>query len=193
MAYKVSDIESWIGEPTLAFWKSMGPTNIPKPKGGYTYSDNDKFATMSQGSAAAYAKKVLKDVELSEVNVMNVGPFWLKIGALAEKKRFGRCLHLAGMALLHLVENKIFNNVTIRIVGARNYDHHFVVLVMQNPEKEWQYFVVDIWQGCVDGSKKFVYNYNGYYYTAGQVDVLCEFRGGSRDKDLVMAKNARAT
>jgi len=187
MGYTIKDVEGWIGEATLTEWKQMTPTNIPKPQGGYTYTDKDAQATNTSGSAAAWVEGKLKALDATAKEfggAQKIGGFWAKLGAITKKTKIGRCLHMSGLAAVDLLSNTNFDNVKISIVGSTSYDHHFVLLDIYHPtDKAWQRFVVDVWQGRVDKSNTFVYtDANHPYYRHGNLEVFFEFLHGAHQR-----------
>lgn len=200
MGYSIEDVNGWIGKDTLDKWKQMSATNIPKPAGGYTYTHQDAQATTASGAATAWIIGKLKELKTDAKEfggAQKVGGFWMKLGAITEKNKIGRCLHMSGLAALNLVDNANFDNVKISIVGSTLYDHHFVVLdIYHAGEKKLQYFIVDIWQGRVDSSNKFVYTEaNHPYYRHGKLETYVEFPLGASSRQLSrsLAGDARKT
>ncbi|WP_369977381.1 hypothetical protein [Xanthomonas bundabergensis] len=199
MGYTIEDVQGWIGEATLTEWKQLTPTNIPKPHGGYTYTDKDAQATNTSGSAAAWIEGKLKALDTTAKEfggAQKIGGFWIKLGAITKKTKIGRCLHMSGVAAVDLLSNANFDNVKISIVGSTAYDHHFVVLDIFNAtDRAWQRFIVDIWQGRVDQSNTFVYTDATHpYYRRGELATFFEFDygAGKRKIDTALIAEAKA-
>jgi hypothetical protein len=199
MPYSIDDVRGWIGEETLAKWRQMRVTNIPKQGGGYTYTNEDSQATISSGAATAWITIKLKalDEDVSTYGgAMMIGGFWMKLGAIAEKTKIGRCLHMSGLAAMHLLDNPNFDNVKIYIVGSTAYDHHFVLLnIFHGDDKAWQWFIVDIWQGRVDSTNNFVYTDADHpYYRHGDLVTFFDFSSGARHRqtDRSLISDARS-
>lgn len=198
MGYSVEDVKGWIGEATLATWRQMSVTNIPKDGGGYTYTDKDPQSTNTSGSAASWVTGKLRAVNV-DVNdhggAQKIGGFWVKLGVITERTKFGRCLHMSGLAAVHLLNNANFDNVKIYVVGSTAYDHHFVLLdIFHSTDQKWQRFVVDIWQGRVDNSNNFVYtDATHLYYRHGNLVTFFDFSSGAnhRQTDRSLIAEAR--
>lgn len=183
MGYSIEDVKGWIGEATLTKWKQMSVTNVPKEGGGYTYTNQDSQATICSGAATSWVTGRLKalDVDVSAFGgAQKIGGFWMKLGAITERRKIGRCLHMSGLAAMHLLDNNNFDNTKIYIVGSTAYDHHFVLLdIFHSTDQKWQRFVVDIWQGRVDNSNNFVYtDANHPYYRHGNLVTFFDFPSG---------------
>jgi hypothetical protein len=198
MGYSVDDVKGWIGDATLNKWKQMVVTNIPKPAGGYTYTSQDAQATNTSGAAAAWITVKLKelgmDVNKDVGGAQMVGGFWIKLGAVTEKTKIGRCLHMSGLATSNLLANTNFDNAQITVVGSTLYDHHFVLLDIYHPtDKKWQRFVVDIWQGRVDNTNTFVYTDADHpYYRHGHLKTFFMFAHGASQRTMDRSTIAQA-
>ncbi|RUL77522.1 hypothetical protein [Dyella choica] len=189
MGYSVDNVKAWIGEATLTKWTQMSVTNIPKPDGGYTYTADNLQATNTSGAATAWIAGKVKELksDVSEFGgAQMIGGFWIKLGAITEKTKIGRCLHMSGLAVFHLLDNTNFDNVTIQVVGSTVFDHHFVLLdIYHAGDKKKQCFVVDIWQGRVDKSNNFVYTDASHpYYRHGKLKTYFEFVLGASQRQL---------
>ena len=198
MGYAIEDVKGWIGEATLTKWRQMSVTNIPKEGGGYTYTNQDPQASIASGSATSWVTVKLQalDADVSEFGgAQKIGGFWMKLGAITERTKTGRCLHMSGLAALHLLDNTNFDNVQICIVGSTVYDHHFVLLdIFHSVDQKWQRFVVDVWQGRVDNSNNFVYTDATHpYYRHGNLVTFFDFSYGAhrRQTDRSLITEAR--
>jgi hypothetical protein len=140
-------------------WASVNVTDIP-------IKGNPGKYTFTPENAISESDRTLALIHLGFGRNKETTPeYWLTLGYLMHKRteKYGRCFSCAAYAIFCLVAAPELDDILIEHVGAKNFDHHLLLLDRTNADGSsnaglnshelWQdAYVIDVWQGNLDAA-----------------------------------------
>lgn len=125
-------------------WGTITVTDIPTAQHGvYEHTKDDPITTQQKGSASAVVEITLK----IKGKPLNAPEFWVLLGGMVLKSKFGRCFSCAAAAVHTLIHDEYFDRYEMTVMGTEKYDHYFVCVGESMGEiKSGLGTAIDIWQ-----------------------------------------------